>query len=271
MGCEGGASARKGGCFRLPKAGVETIGKRRPWPWILLSSALALVAGVAVWAPWRHDSTRQIGEPLVRIDADLGTGVSLFTENGPALALSHDGTRVAFSSRTEDGSMRLYWRRLDQATATPLPGTESAFSPFFSPNGEQIAFFAEGSLKKMELATGNVTVLANAVNPAGGNLGRGRCDCLPSGADPGPLDGARQRGQPEPSPAPGQRIAARYWPQLLPGGKALLVTGVTGQGASGATWIRRPSKRCRWKTVTAARWSTELISAATFRAATWRI
>ncbi len=99
---------------------LENRENRRLWPWILLSSVLALLAGVTAWAPWRHDLSTQIGGPLVRIDADLGTGVSLFTENGPALALSHDGTRVVFSSRTEDGSMRLYWRRLDQATATPL-------------------------------------------------------------------------------------------------------------------------------------------------------
>ena len=187
---------------------------------------------MAVWAPWRHDPTRQIGEPLVRIDADLGTGVSLFTENGPALALSHDGTRVAFSSRTEDGSMRLYWRRLDQATATPLPGTESGFSPFFSPNGEYIAFFAEGSLKKIELATGNVTVLANAVNPSGGTWGEDgvivfhRAPSLDLWTVPANGGSLKQ------IPRPASESQYRHWPQLLPGGKTLLVTGVTGLGGN---------------------------------------
>jgi serine/threonine protein kinase len=212
--------------------GVETIGKRRLWPWILLSSALALVAGVAVWASWRHDPTRQIGEPLVRIDADLGTGVSLFTENGPALALSSDGTRVAFSSRTDDGSMRLYWRRLDQATATLLPGTESGFSPFFSPNGEYLGFFAEGSLKKIELATGNVTVLANAVNPSGGTWGEDgvivfhRAPSLDLWTVPANGGSLKQ------IPHPASESQHFHWPQLLPGGKTLLVTGVTGLGGN---------------------------------------
>jgi serine/threonine protein kinase len=119
---------------------------RNRMPWIIAAVAV-LVAAVALWAPWHRDPDAQIGAPLVRIDADLGTGVSLFTENGPALALSRDGSKVAFSSRGGDGSVRLYWRRLDQTNAIPLPGTESGFLPFFSPNGEQLAFFAEGSQK----------------------------------------------------------------------------------------------------------------------------
>ncbi len=213
----------------LPKVGVETIEKRRPWPWILVSTVLALVAGAAVWAPWRHDSAAQIGEPLVRIDADLGTGVSLFTENGPALALSRDGARVAFSSRSEDGSMRLYWRRLDQAAATALPGTESAFSPFFSPNGEQIGFFAEGSLKKVDLATGIVTVLGNAINPKGGTWGDDGVIVFHRAPTLDLWKVAANGGSPSRIPRPGGDSQRRYWPQLLPGGKALLVTGVRGQ------------------------------------------
>lgn len=213
-------------------AAVEIRDKRRLWPWILLSSALALVAGVTAWATWRHDLSRQIGGPLIRIDADLGTGVSLFTESGPALALSHDGTRVVFSSRTEDGSMRLYWRRLDQATVTPLAGTESAFSPFFSPNGEQIAFFAEGSLKKIELATGNVTVLANAANPAGGSWGEDGTIVFHRAPSLDLWTVPANGGSINKIPRPAGESQFRYWPQLLPGGKTLLVTGVTGLGGN---------------------------------------
>jgi serine/threonine-protein kinase len=210
-----------------PNPGVETIEKRHRWPWILVA-ALALAAGVAAWAPWRHDSAMRIGEPLVRIDADLGTGVSLFTENGPALAISHDGTRVAFSSRTGDGSMRLYWRRLDQATATALPGTDSAFSPFFSPNGEQIAFFADGSLKKVQLDTGNVTVLANTANPAGGTWGEDGVIVFNRAPSLDLWKVAANGGSLSQIPRPAGQSQRRYWPQLLSGGKVLLVTSFRG-------------------------------------------
>ncbi|HEY1759636.1 MAG TPA: protein kinase, partial [Bryobacteraceae bacterium] len=211
-------------------APAPPAGKSR-MPWLVAAAALVL-AGVAVWAPWRHDPGAQIGEPLVRIDADLGTGVSLFTENGPAVALSQDGTRVAFSSRSDDGSVRLYWRRLDQANATVLPGTESAFAPFFSPNGEQIGFFAEGSLKKIELATGNVTVLANAVNPAGGTWGEDGVIIFHRAPSLDLWKIAANGGSPSEIPRPDSESQYRYWPQLLPGGKVLLVTGVTGLGGN---------------------------------------
>jgi Tol biopolymer transport system component/predicted Ser/Thr protein kinase len=204
---------------------VPAVNRRMPW---LVAATAMLLAGMAVWAPWRHDLGSQIGAPLVRIDADLGTGVSLFTENGPAVALSHDGTRVAFSSRSEDGNMRLFWRRLDQVTATVLPGTESAFAPFFSPNGEQLGFFAEGSLKKVELPTGNVTVLANAINPAGGAWGEDGVIIFHRGPSLDLWTVPANGGDMKQVAREGNATGSRFWPQLLPGGKALLVTRVSG-------------------------------------------
>lgn len=209
-------------------AGPAVPVARSKIPWLVAATAGILVV-IAFWAPWRRDPRPSISEPLVRIDADLGTGVSLFTENGPALALSRDGTRIVFSSRSEDGSTRLFWRRLDQANVIALPGSDSGFAPFFSPNGEQIAFFANGSLKKAELATGNITVLANAVNPAGGTWGEdgtivfNRAPTLDLWKVP--ANGGEMKSVPR-STGP----AGRYWPQLLPGGKALLVTRVPALG-----------------------------------------
>jgi serine/threonine-protein kinase len=197
-------------------------------PWVVAAMA-GILAVIAFWAPRQRDPRPSISEPLMRIDADLGAGVSLFTENGPALALSRDGTRVVFSSRREDGSTRLFWRRLDQANVTPLPGTDSGFAPFFSPSGEQIAFFANGSLKKIELATGNITVLANAVNPAGGTWGED--DMIVFNRAPTldlwkvPANGGEMKPVPRAA-----STAGRYWPQLLPGGKALLITRVPALG-----------------------------------------
>jgi len=205
---------------------APVIRTRMPW---LVTAAALVAAGVAVWAPWRNEPRSRIGEPLVRIDADLGTGVSLFTENGPALAISRDGTRVAFCSRSEDGSIRLYWRRLDQTKATALPGTESAFSPFFSPNGEQIAFFADGSLKKVELSTGSVTILANAVNPAGGTWGQNGVIVFNRAPTLDLWRVAANGGELKAVPRDAKRLG-RDWPQLLPGGKSVLVTRVPGTG-----------------------------------------
>ena len=64
-----------------------------------------------------------------------------------------------------DGQAQLYVRRLDQLQATALPGTENVRDPFFSPDGQWIAFFADGKLKKISATGGAAVTLCDA--PAG--------------------------------------------------------------------------------------------------------
>ena len=66
---------------------------------------------------------------------------------------------------------RLFSRRLDQASATELPGTEGAFSPFFKPDGQWVGFFAQGKLKKVSVEGGNATTLCDAPAGRGGSWG----------------------------------------------------------------------------------------------------
>src|SRR5260370_8484081 len=73
---------------------------------------------------------------------------------GALLAVAPDGTRLAVVVRGADAKHRLATRRLDQSQVTPLSGTEGAYSPFFSPDGQWIAFFAEGKLKKIAVQGG---------------------------------------------------------------------------------------------------------------------
>jgi len=198
------------------------------WPRGAAAITVGLLAAFGVWAVWRNNQRVQPGAPLIFLPIELGTGVSLFADNGPAMAISPDGTRVVFSSRDADGKVLLYWRRLDQPAVTPLPGTDSAFSPFFSPDGKQLAFFADGRLRKIELDTGIVTVLANAVNPAGGDWGEH--DLIVFNRAP-TLDlwtVSANGGEPTPIARDPNDTVSRYWPRILPGGKAILFTGIVG-------------------------------------------
>ena len=70
---------------------------------------------------------------------DLGADVSLASAAGADAILSPDGTRLVYVSQG-----RLWTRRLDQPTATELPGTQGAYAPFFSPDGQWVAFFTIG-------------------------------------------------------------------------------------------------------------------------------
>lgn len=80
-----------------------------------------------------------------------------------SLALSPDARTVAYVSMDRlsgDTSSRLVARRSDSLSVIDLPGTENAVQPFFSPDGQWIAFFAKDSLKKVSLRGGGALTLA---------------------------------------------------------------------------------------------------------------
>ena len=80
-------------------------------------------------------------------------------------ALSPDGTRLVLSLRGADGKNLLYTRPLHQSQLTPIAGTEDAHSPFFSPGGDWIGFFADQRMKKIPVEGGAVVILFGAGSP----------------------------------------------------------------------------------------------------------
>jgi Tol biopolymer transport system component/tRNA A-37 threonylcarbamoyl transferase component Bud32 len=85
------------------------------------------------------------------------------------LALSPDGSTLAFVATTADGHDQLWIRSLDSVTARLLPDTDGAAYPFWSPDGRWLAFFARRKLKKIEIAGGSVQTLCSASDPRGGS------------------------------------------------------------------------------------------------------
>jgi Tol biopolymer transport system component len=81
-----------------------------------------------------------------------------------ALTWTPDGQSLVFVGR-RDGVQQLYVRRLDAAEARPLGGTEGAQVPAVSPDGQWVAFWAHGAIRKVPLGGGPVTDLASG--PAG--------------------------------------------------------------------------------------------------------
>ncbi len=102
------------------------------------------------------------------MSSEIGVDASVTSVGAPgaSLALSPDGRLLAFIAETTSGRQaQLFVRRLAQLEAVPLPGTENARDPFFSPDGEWIAFFADGKLKKVSATGGAAVTLCDA--PAG--------------------------------------------------------------------------------------------------------
>ncbi len=86
-------------------------------------------------------------------------------------AFSPDGRSVAFVAGRE-GEARLWIRSLDSVTPVLVPGTESAATPFWSPDGRFLAFGADGKLRKVAVSGGAVHTLCEARNVIGGTWNR---------------------------------------------------------------------------------------------------
>ena len=182
--------------------------------------AIALAASMVLWAPWR----KALPPALVRVNADIGADVSLMTDVGTAAVLSPDGQTLVFAARPSDRERAvLYVRRLDQLSATPLAGTEDARAPFFSPDGQSIAFFAEGKLKRVAVVGGAVATISDAPAGRGGSWAEDETITFQPNISSGNASLARVSsagGKPTfMKPEEGGR--ARF-PQVLPGGRAVL-------------------------------------------------
>ncbi len=190
---------------------------------LAVATGLAIVAVVTSWALWR--STRPIERPLVRLDVDLGPDVSLGSSSGIDEIISPDGTRIVYVSQG-----RLFTRRLDQPNATELAGTQGANAPFFSPDGQWVAFFASGKLQKISVEGGSAIFLCDAFLNVIGNFGNsgswgedgniiatlnftGGLSRIPSAGGPPTSVTNLESGE-----------YTHRWPQILPGGKAVLFT-----------------------------------------------
>ena len=93
------------------------------------------------------------------------------TSQPTSIAISPDGRRLVFVGLAENREM-LWLRPLDQIEAQPLMGTEGAFLPFWSPDSGSIGFFADGRLKRIDLAGGRPRTLTNATLGGGGTWNR---------------------------------------------------------------------------------------------------
>jgi serine/threonine-protein kinase len=202
---------------------------------LLLGSAMVLW----VWSPW-HPAP---ASAPMRLSTELGADASLSIDIGSAtLAISPDGQTLAFTG-AKGGKTQLYVRRLGQLQATPLAGTEDAISPFFKPDGQWIGFFAGGKLKKISVTGGAAVTLCDAPLGRGGTWGEdGSIVFTPNGTGNATLlQVSSDGGKPETQTTLAQGETTHRWPELLPGGKALLYTANTSNASwEGANIVVRP-------------------------------
>jgi serine/threonine-protein kinase len=144
-------------------AAPETDGARwrravaRWLPW----TVAALAVGSAAWLAThpRAVSSSDVA-PLRFTLATPAFGDLYAGDAGVSVAISRDGRAVVYTALAP-GGRQLYLRRLDDLRPTPLPYTDGALPPFFSPDGRWLAFGQGGRLMKLPLAGGDPTPVAN--------------------------------------------------------------------------------------------------------------
>jgi Tol biopolymer transport system component len=83
--------------------------------------------------------------------------------NPQVVAISPDGTQLAFQAQPAGGTNKQLWiRPLDSLSARPIPGTEGASQQFWSWDSRYLAFYADGKLKKIAVMGGPAQVLCDA-------------------------------------------------------------------------------------------------------------
>jgi len=202
----------------IAAAPAQATAQGRSWmPWSLGATAVLAVAlgGMA----WR--ATRPEEKPLQRFSADMGP--EAIAGGRITAAITRDGTRLAFPAQTSNGPNLLATRLMDQSKTTILSGTETAQDPFFSPDGQWIGFFADGHLKKVSVQGGAPISLGDFPAVRGADWGDDGNIIL--GIPNGPLGRIPSAGgsmQPIGKLQDGE--TSQRWPQILPGGEAIVFT-----------------------------------------------
>src|SRR5262249_31621698 len=211
-----GGSAPQASIPRIRSKGRERIA------WFLAALlAAGLAAALILLLPRR---TSQQGERQAFKLSILPPEKSAFIPG--MIALSRDGSRLAFVATGADGRSLLWVRPLDSLEARALPGTEDAYAPFWSWDGRFIGFFSQGTLKKIEASGGPPRTLFSATfsTGRGGAWNRGGV-ILFAPSPTGPLfriPDAGGQASPVTKLDEARQENSHRWPVFLPDGRRFL-------------------------------------------------
>jgi Tol biopolymer transport system component len=211
----------------------EAPGKFR---WKIVWIAVMLAAVAATFATTYY-ATRPAPESPLMVSVIPPPGV--FADNAGRVGppqISPDGKRIAFvGCKTESAATSMLggktcsiWLRVLASSETrEVSDTTGAYYPFWSPDGRELAFFADGKLKKVAADGGPVQVICDAQDARGGSWGNSGTIIF-SATRTSPVlrvlaDGGTPVAVTNPKPvAEAVEVASNRWPQFLPDGKHFL-------------------------------------------------
>ena len=202
---------------------------------LAIVAGLCLLAGIAggamIWKTLSSASAPSSTGALIRSVIPLPAGQRL--ESSSPLALSPDGTLLAFVAVNDEGTRQLYLRPMASSEAQAIPGTAGAMHPFFSPEGRAIAFFASGALQRVNVDGSPPFRLCPVPGIDQGGAWSSQDVIVISVRGHGLFKVPASGGTLEPM---GKDLAAS-WPSFLPDGKTILHTWYSGGRMTGYSLV----------------------------------
>lgn len=204
---------------------------RRLLTTVLLATAALILGVVGTLVSTRSDRPGKIQSSLLPPEK--------FVFHTGNMALSPDGHRIAFVTVNPAGARGLWVRALDSSSAQPLPGTEGACDPFWSPDGRFLGFFAGGKLKKIDASGGAPQTLADAPSGLGGSWNRdGLILFAPTAQDPiHQVSSSGGASSPVTERAGSPVEISHRWPFFLPDGRHFLYLAQSAQKEKSGIYV----------------------------------
>ena len=200
--------------------------KRRYLRWALLGLTIAAAAAAGYLARVPHPAPPVWGG--LNLTGEL-------SEEG-SFVLSTDGSRLAYVAADSQGRIVLWVRRLDSPKGQPLDGTEGVEYPFWSADGRNLGFFADGKLKRLEASGQNLETVCDAPNGRGGTWNRDGVIVFAPNAVGGLAKVSASGGTAVPVTRASASINHRF-PHFLPDGRHFLFTLAYGKNGEDGIYL----------------------------------
>ena len=214
--------------FHTTEPGVSAGADSFPWRnRTLLATALAAVFLIAgAWGWLRSPPGLPVSRLVVALPAEQGME---FQSNRSRLAIAPNGSFFVYSGPAPNGEWQLWLRRFDDLNASPIPGTERGYNPFFSPDGSRLGFAVGGmTLRVVSLSGGPPVTVADSVVGSAGTTWGSDGYLYADGSGPVSLYRVRPFAGAEPEPASTLDTARgetnHLWPEALPNGRGVVFT-----------------------------------------------
>jgi Tol biopolymer transport system component len=219
-GSQAGAARSSAGRGRWERAGWVAAG---------VAFLLVMAGGAAWWQAGRRPARPMYFHAAVPFAAN-------------DVALSPDGRTLAMVAYSAQANNYVLWaQEVGGRQANALEGTQGASYPFWSPDGKFIGFFADGKLKKVDMAGGRPQSLCNTPNGRGGTWNRDGVIVFSPDALAGLFRVSSQGGSPVEMTKPdtSRFETSHRWPVFLPDGKHFLylAANFTGRQENNAIFL----------------------------------